>query len=171
VISLNYLRGGTMKKFVLALGLLPLAVSQAHAGEFTAEPSATVYWQVPLSASQTGTERQAFGFRMDQSVRDYSGNLVSSFSAPRYAPAVDFRFNDKGLRGIYVHGVNMASPAIMRVAGGDDMVWWIVGGTLAGMAGLAVWADDKGGTECPPTTNGTDLLNAVAAGCEVAAVR
>lgn len=157
-----------MKKFVLALGLLPLAVFQAHAGEFTAEPSATVYWQVPLSASQTGKERHAFGFRMDQSVRDHTGNLVSSFSAPLFAPAVDFRFNDKGLRGIYVHGVNMASPAIMKVAGGDDMVWWIVGGTVAGMAGLAVWADDKGGTECPPApNNNVEFLNQVSSGCAV----
>ena len=155
-----------MKKLMLAMGLLPLALTQAYAGDFAAEPSATVYWQIPLNSSQTSKERQAFGFRMDQVARDHTGNLLSSFSAPLYAPAVDFRFNDKGLNGIYVHGVNMASPAIMKVAGGDDMVWWVVGGAVAGMAGLAIWADDKGGTTCPPpSANGGVLLGVGATGC------
>lgn len=137
-----------MKKLVPALCLLPLAISQAYATEFTTEPAATAYWQIPLAVSKTGKERQAFGLRLDQVVRDNTGNLVSSFSAPLRAPAVDFRFNDQGLRGVYVHGVNLVSPAIMKAAEDDDdkMVWWIVGGTVAGMAGLAIWADNQGGS-------------------------
>jgi hypothetical protein len=51
----------------------------------------------------------------------------------------------------------------MKAAGGDDMVLWIVGGTVAGMAGLAIWADDKGETTCPPPSNGAEL--GVAVGC------
>ena len=153
-----------MKKLIPALCLLPLAITQAYAGEFTAEPSATAYWQIPLTVSQTGKERHAFGFRMDQVVRDYTGNLVSSFSTGNRAPTVDFRFNDKGLRGVYVHGVNMASPAVMKVAGADDMVPWIVGGAVAGMAGLAIWAENKGGTECPPVVPGFSQNVAVVCG-------
>jgi hypothetical protein len=136
------------KTALLALCALPLAYAQAQAVEFTSEPAATAYWQIPLAVSKTGKEQQAFGFRLDQVMRDNTGNLVSSFSAPQRAAAVDFRFNDKGLSGVYVHGVNMATPAVMKAAGGDDMVWWIVGGTVAGMVGLAIWADDKGGSEC-----------------------
>lgn len=137
-----------MKKLVPALCLLPLAITQAYAAEFTTEPAATAYWQIPLAVSKTGKERQAFGLRLDQVVRDNTGNLMSSFSAPLRAPVVDFRFNDQGLRGVYVHGVNMASPAIMKANDDDDgAVWWIVGGTVAGMVGLAVWADNKGGAE------------------------
>lgn len=141
-----------MKKLIPALCMLPLAISQTYAGEFLTEPAVTAYWQIPLAVSKTGKEQQAFGLRLDQVVRDNTGNLVSSFSAPLRAAAVDFRFNDQGLRSVYVHGVNIASPAVMKAAEGDSMVWWIVGGTVAGMAGLAIWADDKGGSECTPTS-------------------
>lgn len=137
-----------MKKFVPALCALPLAISQAYAGEFTSEPAATAYWQIPLAVSQTGKQQQFFGLRMDQVVRDNTGNLVSSFSAPQRAPTVDFRFNDKGLSGVYMHGVNLTSPAIMKAAEGDTNVWWIVGGAAIGMGILATIADsDNGGSK------------------------
>ncbi len=136
-----------MKKFVPALCVLPLMLSQAYAGEFTTEPSATAYWQIPLAVSQTGKERHAFGFRMDQVVRDNTGNLISSFSAPLKPAVVDFRFNDRGMKGVYVYGVNTASPAIMKAAEGDSTMWWIVGGTVVGAAALAIFAEqDHGGT-------------------------
>lgn len=136
-----------MKKLIPALCLLPLAISQAYASEFTAEPSATAYWQIPLASSQTGKDRHAFGFRMDQVVRDNTGNLVSSFSAPLRPAVVDFRFNDKGLKGVYVYGVNTATPAIMKAAEGDSTVWWIVGGTVGAAVALAVISEnDNGGT-------------------------
>jgi hypothetical protein len=136
-----------MNKLIPALCALPLAISQAYAGEFTTESAATAYWQIPLAVSKTGKEQQAFGLRLDQVVRDNIGNLVSSFSAPQRAAAVDFRFNDNGLRGVYVHGVNMATPAIMKAAEGDNTVWWIVGGTVVGMAALATVAGhDNGGS-------------------------
>ncbi len=136
-----------MKKFIPAICMLPLAITQAYAGEFTAEPSATAYWQIPLASSQTGKDRHAFGFRMDQVVRDNTGNLVSSFSAPLRPAVVDFRFNDKGLKGVYVYGVNTATPAILKAAEGDSTVWWVVGGTVAAAAALAIISEnDNGGT-------------------------
>lgn len=137
-----------MKKFIPALCALPLAITQVYAGEFTTEPAATVYWQIPLAVSKTGKEQQAFGLRLDQVVRDNTGNLVSSFSAPLRAPTVDFRFNENGLRGVYLHGVNLASPAIMKAAEGDSTVWWVVGGAAVGMGILATIADhDNGGSK------------------------
>lgn len=136
-----------MKKLVPVMCMLPLAISQAYAGEFTTEPSATAYWQIPFASSQTGKERHAFGFRMDQVVRDNTGNLVSSFSAPLRPAVFDFRFNENGLKGVYVYGVNTTSPAILKAAEGDSTVWWAVGGTVAAAATLAIIsAVDNGDT-------------------------
>lgn len=140
-----------MKKSVLlALCALPLAFMQSQAGEFAAEPAATAYWQVPLAVSKTGKEQQAFGLRFDQIVRDNTGNLVSSFSAPQRAALVDFRFNDRGLNGVYVHGVNMATPAIMKAAeGGGSTALWVAGGAVLGMVGIAIWGGDDGNNNNP----------------------
>lgn len=134
-----------MKKAALiAMCALPLAIAQSQANEFTTEPSATVYWQIPLAASQTGHEQHAYGLRMDQVVRDNTGNLVSSFAAPQRAAIVDFRFNDSGLNGVYVHGVNMATPAIMKAAeGAGGTALWIAGGVTLGMLGIAIWGGDE----------------------------
>ncbi len=136
-----------MKKFIPAICMLPLAITQAYAGEFTAEPSATAYWQIPLASSQTSKDRHAFGFRMDQVVRDNTGNLVSSFSAPLRPAIVDFRFNDKGVKGVYVHGVNTTSPAMMKAFEGLSTEGLIVGGVVLAATTLAVIsARDNGGT-------------------------
>jgi len=135
------------KAALLALFALPFAFTQAQAGEFSTEPAATAYWEIPLGVTKTGKTQQAFGFRMDQVVRDNAGNLVSSFSGATRAPVVDFRFNASGMQGVYVRGVNMATPAIMKAAeGGDNTVWWIVGGTALAMTALIVEANDDGGS-------------------------
>ncbi len=97
--------------------------------------------------TKTGKEQQAFGFRMDQVVRDNGGNLVSSFSTATRAPVVDFRFNATGMQGVYVRGVNMATPAIMK-AGVEETVWWIVGGVTLGAAALIIEANTHGGSSC-----------------------
>lgn len=144
------------KAALLAMCALPLAIAQSQANEFTTEPSATVYWQIPLAASQTGHEQHAFGLRMDQVVRDNTGNLVSSFAAPQRAAIVDFRFNDSGLNGVYVHGVNMATPAIMKAAEGSTVLW-IAGGVTLGMLGIAIWGGDDGGNNDPCFRFGTNL--------------
>jgi hypothetical protein len=147
-----------MRKFIPAVCVLSLAMSQAFADEISTEPAVTAYWQIPLAQTQTGSQRQAFGLRMDQVARDGYGNLISSFAAPLREPIVDFRFNDHGLRGIFVHGVNLTTPAMLRAAENDDdddkAVWWIVGGTVAAMVGLAVWADDQGGVTTAPGGGG-----------------
>ncbi len=146
-----------MNKFIPAVCVLSFAMSQAFADEITTEPAVTAYWQIPLAQTQTGNQRQAFGLRMDQVARDGSGNLISAFSAPLREPVVDFRFNDHGLRGIFVHGVNLTTPAMLRAAENDDddkAVWWLVGGTVAAMVGLAVWADDQGGVSTAPAAGG-----------------
>lgn len=141
-----------MKKLIPALGLLMLIGSQGHAAEFTAEPAATAYWQIPLAVSKTGKEQQAYGFRLDQVVRDNTGNMVSSFSTGTNVPVVDFRFNASGMEGVYVRGINMATPAVMK-AGVEETVLWIVGGVALGMAAIIVEANDHGG--CKPTTTVT----------------
>lgn len=138
------------KTALLAMCALPLAFAQSQANEFTAEPSATVYWQIPLAVSLTGKEQHAFGLRMDQVVRDNTGNLVSSFAAPQRPALVDFRFNDSGLNGVYVHGVNMATPAFMQAAEGDGgTALWVFGGVTLGMLGIAIWGGDDGGNNDP----------------------
>ncbi len=143
-----------MKRLLLAASLLPLAMSQALAGEFSTGPAATAYWQIPLATSQRGAQRPAFGLRFDHEVRDHSNQLVSSFAAPLRPALVDVRFNDRGLRGMYVNGMNLASPTVLRAAEAGDqdtVLWWVVGGTVAAMVGLAIWADDQGGVTTTPT--------------------
>jgi hypothetical protein len=140
-----------MKKLISAMCMLPFAIFQAYAGEFTAEPSATAYWQIPLASTQTGKERHAFGFRMDQVVRDNTGNLVSSFSAADHAPTVDLRFNTDGMQGVYVRGVNMATPSIMKM-GVVDTALWVVGGFALGAAAMIIDAENHDNS-CPPVDN------------------
>lgn len=136
-----------MKKTLPMLCAMSMALSQVYAGEFSSEPAATAYWQIPLAVSQTGKQRQAFGLRLDQTVRDNTGNLVSSFSAPLRPAIVDFRFNDQGLKSVYVHGVNMTAPAMMQLLEDLSMESIIVGGTVVAATTLAVVsARDNGGT-------------------------
>lgn len=137
-----------MNKIIPAMCLLSFVITQAYAGEFTAEPSATAYWQIPLVNSQMGKERHAFGFRMDQVVRDNMGNLVSSFSAPRHAPTVDLRFNSEGMQGVYVRGVNMATPSIIKM-GVEETAMWVVGGFALGVAAMII-ANENDDDNCAP---------------------
>lgn len=117
---------------------LSLALTQAYAGEFTSEPTVTAYWQIPLMVSKTGKQRQGYGLRFDQTVRDNSGNLVSSFSAPLRPAIVDFRFNDKGVKGVYFHGVNATSPVMMKAFEGLSTEGLIIGGTVLAATTLAI---------------------------------
>lgn len=136
-----------MKSKLPVLCVLSLALSQAYAGEFTSEPTVTAYWQIPLAVSKTGKQRQAYGLRLDQTVRDNGGNLVSSFSAPLRPAIVDFRFNDKGVKGVYVHGVNTTTPTMMKAFGGLTTEGLIIGGTvLAATTFAIISARDNGGT-------------------------
>jgi hypothetical protein len=126
---------------------LSLALSQAYAGEFTSEPAVTAYWQIPLMVSKTGKQRQAYGLRFDQTVRDSTGNLVSSFSAPLRPAIVDFRFNDMGIKGVYFHGVNATSPVMMKAFEGLTTEGLIIGGTVLAATTMAIIsARDNGGT-------------------------
>ncbi len=136
-----------MKTNLPIMCALSLALSQAYAGEFTSEPAVTAYWQIPLAVSKTGKQRQAYGLRLDQTVRDNTGNLVSSFSAPLRPAIVDLRLNDKGVKGVYLHGVNMASPAMMNAFGGLSTEGLIVGGVVLTAATMAIISSrDNGGT-------------------------
>jgi hypothetical protein len=56
---------------------------------------------------------------------------------------MDFRFNDKGLRNIYVHGVNMTSPTILRAAEAGGASAWAVPAFVGG-AVLMILLDDDG---------------------------
>ena len=133
-----------MKKTALIAATALLAFTPVMAADFSVEPSATAYWEIPLGTSKTGKEQQAFGFRMDQNVRDHAGNLVSSFASANQ-PVVDFRFNSEGMQGVYVRGVNMAAPSMMKM-GVEETVLWIVGGVALGAAALIIEANDHGGS-------------------------
>lgn len=142
----KYLGGKVKTKFPI-MCVLSLALSQAYAGEFTSEPAVTAYWQIPLAVSKTGNQRQAFGLRFDQTVRDNSGNLISSFSAPLKPAVVDFRFTDKGVKGVYMNGINMASPAMKNAFLNMSTEGMIVGGVALAAATVAIIsARDNGDT-------------------------
>lgn len=139
-----------MKKLVLlALCALPFAFVQAQASGLTAEPAATAYWEIPLGTTKAGKAQQAFGLRMDHVVHD---NLGASFSLATRAPVVDFRFNALGMQGVYVRGINMTSPAIMKL-GIEEAVLWIVGGAALGATALIVDAQTHGDSSCPVLQN------------------
>ncbi len=91
---------------------LPLTVAQAQASDFTTEPTATAYWQIPLGATRAGKAQPSFGLRMDHVTHD---NLGASFFNPTQTPVVDFRFNATGMQGMFVRGINMANPGIMKM--------------------------------------------------------
>lgn len=85
-----------MKNQLIALGGLLLTLNPAYAGDSFNEPTATAYWQYSLGASLTGKSHHAFGLRLDQTLRDNTGNVVSSFSAPLRPALLNFRLNSKG---------------------------------------------------------------------------
>lgn len=143
-------QGKIMKKTaLLAMCALPFAFAQAQASDLTAEPAATAYWEIPLGTTRAGTEQQAFGLRMDHVVHDGMG---ASISLATRAPVVDFRFNALGMQGVYVRGINMTTPAIMKL-GIEEAVLWIVGGAALGATALIVDAQTHGGStasnNCP----------------------
>lgn len=127
-----------MKKELFALGCLLLAVAPTHAGDTFSEPTATAYWQLPLGASQTGKSHHAFGFSLDQTVRDNSGNLVSSFSAPLKPALVNLKLNGKGVEGLYMNGFNMASPIMLKALESGGGGWTILGSAALAAVGVAI---------------------------------
>jgi len=127
-----------MKKELFALGCLLLAVVPAHAGDTFSEPTATAYWQLPLGASQTGKSHHAFGLSLDQTVRDNTGNLVSSFSAPLKPALVNLRLNGKGVEGLYMNGFDMASPITLKALEGGGGGWTILGSAAIAAVGFAL---------------------------------
>ena len=135
------------KTALLALCALPFTFAQAQAADFTTEPAATAYWEIPLGTTRAGKGLQAFGLRMDQITHD---SLGSSYSTKTRAPVVDFRFNSLGMQGVYVRGVNMVPPGIMKL-GVEEAVLWIAGGFVLGATALIVEADNHGGSTCVAT--------------------
>lgn len=112
-----------MKKLALiAACALPFAIAQAQANGLTTEPTATAYLTIPFGASKVKNEQPNFGFRMDQVVRDDSNPGVSSHTMAQKS-VVDFRFNTSGIQGIYVRGVNMATPAVMKMGLSEGIVF------------------------------------------------
>lgn len=138
-----------MKKIaLLALWALPFTIAQVQAGNITTEPVATAYWDIPLGKTRTGKELQTFGLRMDQVSHDSQSAL---FSTATRTPVVDFRFNNTGMQGVYVRGINMANPSIMKL-GVEEAVLWIAGGFVLGATALIIEAENHGGSTCATVT-------------------
>ena len=115
-----------MKRSVYVSLAIFLAAAQANANGFSNESSFTAYWQVPLNISQTGQQRMAYGFRMDHLTRDFAGNQIMTTNLSQRQPLLDFRFNDRGLAGIFVHGVNLATPVALKAAEEAGAPSWLV---------------------------------------------
>jgi hypothetical protein len=72
-------------------------------------------------------------------VRDNTGNLVSSFSAPAKPALVNFRLNSKGVEGLYMNGVNMASPIMLKaMESSGSGAWTIIGSAALAAVGVAL---------------------------------
>lgn len=134
---------------LLALCALSFAFTQAQADALTAEPTTTAYWEIPLDKTRAGREQASFGLRMDQVVRD---NQIASLAPVTQVPMLDFRFNTAGVQGIYVRGINMATPDIMKL-GVEEAVLWIAGGVALGATVLIVEANNHGGNTTTTTSN------------------
>ena len=143
-----------MKKHVLlALCALPFAFAQAQAGDLSAEPAATAYWEVPFGKTRAGKAQPSYGLRMEQIVHDQHG--VQVFGLTR-TPMVDFRFNASGMQGIYVRGINVASPGIMKL-GVDETTMWVLGGAALAVTAMIIASHDN---DTPPPACVTFALNA-----------
>lgn len=152
-----------MKRSVYVSLAIFLATAQANANGFSNESSFTAYWQVPLNISQTGQQRMAYGFRMDHLTRDFAGNQIMTTNLSQRQPLLDFRFNDRGLAGIFVHGVNLATPVALKAAEeAGAPSWLVIGGTIAAVAGLAILANNdsnSGSNASIPACTSTFALN------------
>ncbi|MEQ1662091.1 MAG: hypothetical protein ABL877_05305 [Thiobacillus sp.] len=152
-----------MKNLVLlALCSLSFSFAPVQAETLATEPAATAYLEIPLSSTRTGKTQSAFGLRMDQVVHDSVHTVLPVLNRD---PVVDFRFNSTGMQGVFVRGINMANPAIMKL-GIEEAVLWIVGGAALGAVALVVEANDHGGStveqnNCAPglTLNACFSLN------------
>lgn len=131
-----------------------LAMTQVQANGLTTEPTATAYWNMPFGASKVKNEQPSFGFRMDQVVRDDSNPGVSSQTMVQKS-VVDFRFNTSGIQGIYVRGVNMATPAVMKMGLSEGIVFL---GATALIATVAI-IDMNNNDADPVTCNVNFALN------------
>jgi hypothetical protein len=124
---------------------LPIASAQAQASDFTTEPVATAYWHIPLGATRAGNEHPSFGLRMDHVARDNQG---VSFFNPTQTPVVDFRFNASGMQGMYVRGINMATPDIMKLGMADIIVFGIATGVIVATAVIDMNNNDSPVNNC-----------------------
>lgn len=128
-----------------ALGcLLMLAAGVTVAGDWTDEPVASVYWQIPFARDAMSRREQYWGLQLSQTSRDRLGDMVSSFDSPHRPPVVNFRIGRKGLDGLYVYGVNTLTPAVFNMAEKDSSVWLVVGGSVAAAVALSLSASGGG---------------------------
>lgn len=140
-----------MKKWTsIAACALLFAMTQVQANGLTTEPTATAYWNMPFGASKVKNEQPSFGFRMDQVIRDDSNPGVSSQTMVQKS-VVDFRFNTSGIQGIYVRGVNMATPAVMKMGLSEGIVFLGATAVIATVAIIDMNNNDAPATCSTPT--------------------
>lgn len=150
-----------MKKLaLLALCALPYAFAPAQASDLTAEPAATAYWEAPFGKTRAGKAQPSYGLRMDQVVHDQHG--VQVFGLTR-TPMVDFRFNASGMQGIYVRGINVATPGVMKL-GVDETAMWVLGGAALVVTAMIIEAHNDDSTPAPACVTFASLNAACFAG-------
>lgn len=144
-----------MKKLTLiAACVLPFAMAHVQANGLTTEPAATAYLNIPFGSNKAKNEQPNFGFRMDQVVREANNPGFSSVTLAQKS-VVDFRFNAAGVQGIYVRGVNMATPAVMKMGLSEGIVFL---GATALIATVAI-VDMNNRDDDPVTCNVNFALN------------
>lgn len=135
-----------MKKLaLLTLCALPYALTPAQAGELTVEPAATAYWEIPFGKTRAGITQPSYGLRMDQVVHDKHGVQVTGLT---HTPLVDFRFNALGMQGVYVRGINVASPGVMKL-GVDETALWVLGGAALAVTAMIIESNNNDSNPAP----------------------
>lgn len=150
-----------MKKLaLLVLCAMPHAFAPAQANELSAEPAATAYWEIPFGKTRAGKPQPSYGLRMEQVVHDQHGVQISGLTR---TPMVDFRFNASGMQGIYVRGINVATPDVMKL-GVDGTVLWVLGGAALAVTAMIIEGSTNDSDPAPACVTFTSSLNTCFAG-------
>jgi hypothetical protein len=123
-----------MKKiYSFILSAIVVAAGPAQAFEPVVEPVASVYFNMPLSKSQTQKPAlTSYGFRL-QAGQVMPAQAIELSRASARKPWVDLQYNRTGLSGFYVNGINAleVQTSYNASTGGTSTVktinWGLVG--------------------------------------------
>ena len=153
MVRIRFWQGSARLRLCVLLTGVAFLPSLAFAFDTTPVTTAQAYLELPLGASQAGSNSM-IGFRFYTPVPQ-----VDSFTglAPGRPPLADLKFSRRGLVGIYVNGVNVIPPSLVvraaEASGEAAGINWLIpaGIVAAGVIGIA-YSNQKSQRSPEPAT-------------------